>query len=888
METRINEVLNNKQENYILPFFWQHGEDENTLRNYVKTINNMGISALCLESRPHPDFVGPKWWHDFDIIINEAKKRKMKIWILDDSHFPTGYANGAVEHADKRLKKWNIYHMTVDLVGPSSSRIDIESLLGNLGIGFPLTPNSSLANEKKLLSAVLYKRADDFSDVLTEDCIPLTDSIVNGLLPVQVPDGFYRLFIIYKAMNTGLANNNYINFLQEESVKLLLDTVYEPHYQRYSDEFGKTIAGFFSDEPGFYNCIDQLYNFDAIVGKTQMPLPWSDELETLFLSDGVTYDNLALLWYDSSTEKHSILRYRYMNLVTKLYEKNFSVQLGTWCRNHHVEYIGHILEDNNSSSRLGPSAGHYFRAMTGQDMSGIDVVTSQVIPGRTNIHTTNASYNTKSDGEFYHYALAKLGASNAHLDPLKKGRAMCEIFGNFGWAEGLELMKWLTDFMLVRGINTFVPHAFSPKAFPDPDCPPHFYAHGNNMQSPYMKYLFNYMNRVSHILNGGKSCSKVGILYHGEAEWAGEAMLFQKPGRICLENQIDYDVIPADLLNNPDTICSNLTSTKELSLGSLQLKYLIIPYAQKLPYHLLKSISLLAQMDFPVIFIDDFPTEACEGTSVIKQLNILQSKAYCTKLSQLTDILNDDSLPIISFASSKKYKDLRAYQYQGDHYQCIMLMNESPSNAIQEKIRFSSAKPILEYDAYKNELHYPYISDELYFIHLEPGESIIFLADIDESKFTDILPAKTSVKMRKEISEPAFLSFSSVLDDGKFKPFGFLETFKDLSLEDEFLNFHGTLRYELDFQYDSSTFSAKSLYIDSVHEVVDLSLNGHKISVSISAPYRFEIAKYLHEGNNHLVIDNITTVFPFIKDHSSINTGLHPMGIYGKVWLENY
>ena len=69
--------------------------------------------------------------------------------------------------------------------------------------------------------------------------------------------------------------------------------------------------------------------------------------------------------------------------------------------------------------------------------------------------------------------------------------------------------------MLVRGINVFVPHAFSPKDFPDPDCPPHFYAHGNNMQSSYLKYLFLYMNRVSHILSGGKSASHVGILYHG-------------------------------------------------------------------------------------------------------------------------------------------------------------------------------------------------------------------------------------------------------------------------------------------------------------------------------------------------------------------------------------
>ena len=49
----------------------------------------------------------------------------------------------------------------------------------------------------------------------------------------------------------------------------------------------------------------------------------------------------------------------------------------------------------------------------------------------------------------------------------------------YGWAEGNSFMKWLTNHMLVRGINEFTPHAFSMK-YPDPDCPPHFYAGGNN------------------------------------------------------------------------------------------------------------------------------------------------------------------------------------------------------------------------------------------------------------------------------------------------------------------------------------------------------------------------------------------------------------------------
>lgn len=38
-----------------------------------------------------------------------------------------------------------------------------------------------------------------------------------------------------------------------ESCKVLLDAVYEPHWKHYAADFGKTIAGFFSDEPELGN-----------------------------------------------------------------------------------------------------------------------------------------------------------------------------------------------------------------------------------------------------------------------------------------------------------------------------------------------------------------------------------------------------------------------------------------------------------------------------------------------------------------------------------------------------------------------------------------------------------------------------------------------------------
>ena len=122
MNRTIAQLLNGKADNHMLPFFWQHGEDEATLRKYMEVIHRANCFAVCVESRPHPDFCGPKWWQDMDIILDEARKRNMKVWILDDSHFPTVYANGALMHLPDSLGKHNIYLIQRELA-PEAARV---------------------------------------------------------------------------------------------------------------------------------------------------------------------------------------------------------------------------------------------------------------------------------------------------------------------------------------------------------------------------------------------------------------------------------------------------------------------------------------------------------------------------------------------------------------------------------------------------------------------------------------------------------------------------------------------------------------------------------------------------------------------------------------------
>lgn len=77
----------------------------------------------------------------------------------------------------------------------------------------------------------------------------------------------------------GGGRDNYVNFLSKKSCHLQIEAVYEPHFDHYGSEFGKTIAGFFSDEPEIGNVSG--YGRETGIGNMTMPLPWSEEMPEL-------------------------------------------------------------------------------------------------------------------------------------------------------------------------------------------------------------------------------------------------------------------------------------------------------------------------------------------------------------------------------------------------------------------------------------------------------------------------------------------------------------------------------------------------------------------------------------------------------------------------------
>jgi|GEM_PF-4517674 len=118
MDRNLQECLQGTESGkYILPFFWQHGEPQEILLEEIEAMERANIREFCVESRPYEAFGRESWWNDFGFMLREAEKRGMRVWLLDDQHFPSGYANGYVkDHPECRKTLARMEYR--DFVGP--------------------------------------------------------------------------------------------------------------------------------------------------------------------------------------------------------------------------------------------------------------------------------------------------------------------------------------------------------------------------------------------------------------------------------------------------------------------------------------------------------------------------------------------------------------------------------------------------------------------------------------------------------------------------------------------------------------------------------------------------------------------------------------------------
>lgn len=875
--------------NYIFPFLWMRGESEDILRTEIEKIYECGIRAVCLEARPHDDFCGPGWWHDFDIVLEEAKKRGMKIWILDDKHFPTGYANGLIGNKYPERKKLYINTTTADIFGSAHPKtLNIKRMLrpaiGFWEIGQPANLEE---REKNQLYSIVAVRLGEGTKC-KEETIDLTDTFDGTFANFTLPQGQWRIFVTYKTRTDG-GDENYINMIDSVSAHTQIEGVYEAHYEHYAEEFGKTIAGFFSDEPQFGNLKEHLFDsFDTRLCKKKMPLPWSEELQEMLQEKyGEKLQQILPYLFMESEEQElaSELKYDYMDCVSRLYEKCFSRAIGDWCAEHGVEYIGHVVEDNHIHSRLGMGAAHFFRALSGQHMAGIDSIGSQIVFGAP-VQRRKAMID--GDGEFYHYILGKLGASAGHLDPRKKGRTLCELFGAYGWNFGVRDMKYLLDHLLVKGINQLVPHAFSMAEYPDPDCPPHFYARGNNPQFAWFAELMKYANRMCDLLNGGQHVASVALLYDGEFDWVGEHISMQKTARQLIENQIEFDVVSLDMLKNPEMYNGRFTENA-LELNGVHFDALVIGGAKQIPEELAE---IIRKNQMPVYFTEYLPERLVHGTETLYQQFIDSTQIKLVKEKDLAEKLREEGYAKVSL--SEKFMHLSFYHYKKEK-QIFLFMNEDPDQIYSGKITLPTERAVCFYDAMKAEnqaANYEVIDGKaVVSITLEPGHSCVLMEDAEEKEWKthDTFEEIKGSCEKMDLSSDWKVNWVKAIDYPKFteEQEKQMETLYPIS--EKHAIFSGIIRYEKKVQLEQIP-SEAYLSAEEVFDVCRVTVNGQNAGVSLIPPYYVSCSDLLKRGENTIVVEVATTAArdqmnypmpPFDFTHEA----MEPTGMYGEIAL---
>ncbi|MCC8067400.1 MAG: hypothetical protein LIO94_09930 [Clostridiales bacterium] len=927
--SRLEETLTGKNGNYILPFFWQHGEDEATLREYMQVIHDANIGAVCVESRPHPDFVGEKWWMDMDVILEEAGRLNMKVWILDDSHFPTGYANGAVRKAPKELHHKYLCYRTLEMAGPVHQvEFEVKHYMQPAPPPpwIPAPPKTEDDFEDDELVGIYACPVLDGGEL--GEPSELTGQIQDGKIVFDLPEGYFKLYVVYITRN-GRGRKDYINFMDEESCRLLIDAVYEPHYEHYGKYFGNVIAGFFSDEPPVGN-VDG-YQPTGPVGEPGRDLPWSRAAGEKFTEAFGCVDWKRLtpyLWADAvDKESQARVRNAYMEMVTRLEQSCFSEQIGKWCENHGVEYIGHMLEDCDMNMSLGASMGHFFRGLQGQHMAGIDNIGGQVMIGGQDC-MRHDSPTCEDEAGFYQYVLGKLGASHAAIDSKKKGRTMCENLGAYGWQSSPAEQKYLIDHFMVRGINRFVPHAFSPAPFPDPDCPPHFYAHGENPTFRAFGELMAYTNRVCHLIDGGVPHPDVAVLYAAESVWAGDGGSNIPVCRSLSRAQVDFHILPADIFAEDGEYPMSFDG-KKLTVNGVDYRALIVSGCAFVEKKTAQFIQGAAACGYPVLFADRKPEWVIAGTAEENGCfkEALQRCAL-VPAKEIGSYIREQQ--IISFQTSAEpvCRMLTSYHYELPEHDEFLILNESSGSTYTGELKLKASGIPVKYDPWGNRVERIHFSEtkvemnvksetdatENYTnvtVSIQPLELcvIYFLKDKAELERLEeagmISRSRTAAAYTEKtqtirtftvgrVSSGEYLAQLKTSGMGLYKENAAVQTQKLMEIHAPFTGMQGWFPdysgyYLYETQVSLTPGRAYQIQMEEVHETAEVFLNGRSLGMKIQNPYFFAVPTELVQEENILRIETATLAERKVKAMGvniapmSAERPLSPTGIVGEV-----
>ena len=378
--------------------------------------------------------------------------------------------------------------------------------------------------------------------------VDLAPFIKDGSLTWDAPAGLWQVMTFtYEQAPPAAQNHQYtLDGASQDCVDWFIDTVYKPHYDRFKEDFGKTIVGYFYDEP-----------------ETQGD--WGTELPKVVAEKG--YDLKKLLVarkFELAGEEQVTAQYAYSDALYEAWGRTMYGSLTKWCEERGVASIGHFMDHGDLYWKPGLGAGNLFQMQKYSSMGGMDLVVRQLYPGQR-----------KHDI----YQLPKLTSSISHAYNKADHLAMCEIYGAYGQDLTYPQMKWLIDHHQVRGVNFMISHSFNPRAPHDTDCPPYFYNDGEEPRWPLYRVWADYTSRLSVMLTGGRHVCPVALLAFGNSIHAGRAITPEDMTSSLQDALFDCDWLPYEVFEGDCQI-----DAAELNLYEERYRVLVVPPVEVIPY----------------------------------------------------------------------------------------------------------------------------------------------------------------------------------------------------------------------------------------------------------------------------------------------------------------
>lgn len=589
----LQELFAQPTNSYRMQPFWflNHDLREDELRWQIQQMHQQGIGGAVLHPRHGlvTEYMSKKWLDAIDVCIDEMRKYGMEAWLYDELNWPSGTHGGEVtrDHPEFRMRYLRVQSLHVS--GGVTYQVRLPAYGGTLLSvqAIRITPDSADGGDLKFVGEP-RELFDCWEDDRFRWQAPPGDWFLVAFFEFETPAG-----VTWK-------NGYYLDTMNGEAVRDFRNHAYEP-YTRFEDEFGKTVKGMFTDEPGLM-IHDAFGHTNALAGTADEPkrtlpgvtLAWTRDMFNRFekFADYELRPKLMHLLYELGPETQKV-RSDYHGAVSEWYIHNYHGQLGDWCRDRGIDYIGHTLEDPLWGQVR--TQGDQLAVLAKLDRPGFDYLGDDIGPRRL--------------------LSAKCATSAAHIGG--KQRVMCEAIGGSGHHVTLERMRANLNFMCVLGCNMLIPHAFyySFEGLRKADWPPTEFYH--NGYWPWFRQFADYSARLCLMQASGDAVVDTLVLLPAET-MAVDAWEQGKPVHqpqcerllAFLSDELlsihrDYDLVNDDQLSNAvvdDQRLAFVTSKCEYPL-------LIIPGARVMSVAAARKIAAFYEAGGNVIFLGNLPSQ---------------------------------------------------------------------------------------------------------------------------------------------------------------------------------------------------------------------------------------------------------------------------------------